>query len=405
LNCNGSSERVMAYGPHVWDSRHRCKNAHTFSITLGISKSRRGRNCKGHQAYLFSDESKIIDPAPALNALTVGSIARHDISFAASRFPNDVDQRAIARRDQPSPFSRSGPGPLGAIKPEVVEYGGNLSVSARLGVDRLNVGHGGLGEISTSFNFAQGRLFVMDCGTSFAAPKVANLAGLLLREYPNASGNLLRALIAANATVPQATLELFKDEPDKVLHVVGYGKVDRISTLFSDEKCVTLIAEEEISGDTHQFFEIPLPEDFFKHGRWQRELTVSLAHSPMVRRTRIKYKGSSMTFKIFKADSLNEVAHVFKWTKKGDAVTMLPEYGGFYPTAEVRSKGTVQAATGQFCQVVRRWGGKKLFVVVTHHIEPWADALVVNIKNQSAVPVRFYTQIREQLRVRGRVRL
>ena len=362
--------------------------------------------------YLFSPESKILDPAPALNALTVGSLARYDISHQASRFPDDVDHQPIARRDQPSPFTRTGPGPLGSIKPEIVEYGGNLSVSLRRGTDRLNVGHSGLGEVSTALEFAQGRLFGMDSGTSFSAPKIANLAGSILQEYPSASANLIRALIVAHARPTQATLELFNSHPERVLQISGYGRVDDSLVLASSERDVTLVAEEEIDGESHHFFEIPLPSDFFNTGRWCRSVTVALAHSPIVRRTRIKYKGSSMSFKVVRAESLDKVSEVFRWAKKGEGESMLKEYEGFYPKAEIRSWGTVQASTCEFHQIDRRWGTNKLFVVVTHHVETWAEtifprekyALVVTVRNQSTNSVRFYSQIRERLQVRGRVR-
>lgn len=75
--------------------------------------------------YLLSDDACLLDPAPALNVLTVGSLARYEVPRMGQRFPNDPGYQAVARKDEPSPFSRSGPGPRGAIKPEVVEYGGN----------------------------------------------------------------------------------------------------------------------------------------------------------------------------------------------------------------------------------------------------------------------------------------
>jgi hypothetical protein len=79
--------------------------------------------------YLLNDEWAIIDPATALNALTVGSLARWDASRNAQRFTHDPAELPIAKTGQPSPFTRHGPTVGGAIKPELVAFGGNWASS------------------------------------------------------------------------------------------------------------------------------------------------------------------------------------------------------------------------------------------------------------------------------------
>jgi len=37
--------------------------------------------------YLIAEQSAIIDPAPAMTVLTVGSISRHNASYDTQRFP------------------------------------------------------------------------------------------------------------------------------------------------------------------------------------------------------------------------------------------------------------------------------------------------------------------------------
>src|SRR6266850_934335 len=99
--------------------------------------------------YLFDPEARLLDPAPAVNALTVGSIARQELSRMAERFPQDVAYQPIARGGEPSPFTRTGPGSRDSIKPELVHYGGNAAVDARM--HRANPSS--LGEISTGHEY------------------------------------------------------------------------------------------------------------------------------------------------------------------------------------------------------------------------------------------------------------
>ncbi len=360
--------------------------------------------------YLFCDEARIIDPAPALNVLTVGSLARYERPRPGQRYPADVAYQPVARRDQPSPFTRVGPGPGGAIKPEVVEYGGNFSVDLRL--NRLMEATDLLGEISTSYRFITGNLFAVDRGTSFAAGKVAHLAGLILNRYPDAGANLIRALIVAHARWPADTEALFNGDAEKIFQTIGYGKPDWEAVINSFENKVTLISQEEIEGESHHFYEIPLPEDFFGPPATRpRRITVALAHTPLVRRTRISYKASTITFRVVRDNDVENVFRVFCHTPPEERERLIPEIEGFFPRASVRKKGTVQAATWKLSRVDARWGGKKLYVVVTRSVESWAKdiferepyALVVVIEDGGSEQVRYYTQIQEMLRLRVRV--
>ncbi len=139
--------------------------------------------------YLLTEGARVPEPAIAANTVTVGSIAHADTpqTLDGTSRPGD---RAIAGPAQPSPFTRTGPGTAGAIKPDLVEHGGNWVLDD---TDRLRDPEHGVSMISLLRRDA--RLFGVANGTSFAAPRVARLAAAILNRYPDAGANLVRALL------------------------------------------------------------------------------------------------------------------------------------------------------------------------------------------------------------------
>ena len=53
--------------------------------------------------YLLSNEARLLDPATALNAITVGGLARRTASRDAQRYPDRLEDLAIATEWQPAP--------------------------------------------------------------------------------------------------------------------------------------------------------------------------------------------------------------------------------------------------------------------------------------------------------------
>lgn len=83
----------------------------------------------GYPNYMSEDSWAIVEPAPALNVITVGSLARYDQTINSHRYSGDPAEVPIARQNQPSPFSRRGHSIGGAIKPDLTAYGGNWAVN------------------------------------------------------------------------------------------------------------------------------------------------------------------------------------------------------------------------------------------------------------------------------------
>ena len=362
---------------------------------------------------LSEDDWAIVDPATALNVITVGSLARYDQSFNSQRWKDDPAEVPIARRDQPSPFTRHGPTVGDALKPDLMAYGGNWAVNTRAGANLL-VPSSGLGELSTCMRFAAGELFAEESGTSMAAPHVAHLAAALLAEYPEADTNLVRALLLAHASIPEASQTLFEGSAE-LRRVCGYGSVDSNALFRSLENDVSLFASGDIANKTHHFYSIPIPDEYVSNGRRLRELTIAMAYTPYVRSTRISYKSTRIDFKVVAASDLESVTTMFnRATDREDYENIQelknPDMGG-----RLRGKGTAQAATWRFFQ----FGGNsilrknRLFVVVTRNDHSWGEphsaaeesyALAVCLRDRSNQQARLYTELRNRLQARARVR-
>lgn len=256
--------------------------------------------------YLLEDAWRIVEPAPALNALTVGSLARHNQSWNSQAYTHDPSEVPIAQPEQPSPFTRAGYSIDGAIKPELVAHGGNWAINTRAGhmlLERV----AGLGVVSTNHQFAKGHPLSVDIGTSMAAPQVTHLASSILREHPDADTNFIRALLCLNAVMPKPSQELI-DQDKSFRRACGYGQVDEISLHRSLENAVTLIAGGLIENKRHHFYEIPVPDEFTVGGKRRlREIAVALAYTPPVRSTRIKYRATRIDFRLVTAPDLDQV--------------------------------------------------------------------------------------------------
>lgn len=356
--------------------------------------------------YLLEDQARLVDPATALNAVTVGGIARHEATRGHQQRPELIEDRPIARTGHPFPLTRSGPSINGAIKPDFVEHAGNLALVRLTG----RTTHRGLGVVTTNGSFAGGHAFREEVGTSFAAPAVAHRAAKLLRHVPAASHNLLRALLGAHADWPAPSVPLLNPNDnaegrEKLTRLVGYGCVNDGALEQSLDNVVSLICEEQIGNDRCQFYAVPIPDDFWAGGRRTREVTVALAYSPVVRTTRLDYRMTKLKFSLVLANDLDEVSAAFQRNRDQG----LPERGtNRWLSGEVRQAGTLQVSRWQF----RRRPQGQVFVVVTRQDAAWSIvgdepepyALCVSMADRSNAESRLYAQVQALLRARAELR-
>ncbi|SDM18896.1 Subtilase family protein [Franzmannia pantelleriensis] len=378
--------------------------------------------------YLLCEQSVIFDPAPALHAITVGSIARHNATFDAQRYP-EINQLAPASENQPSPFTCHGPSVKGAIKPELVAVGGNYASPVRTEAEYNAVARG-MGVLTCNNKFVGDALLCEVSGTSYAAPYVTHLAGRLLNNYPKASSNLLRALIVNHANMPREIKDTFSEEAKEAYKratgreayrdTAGYGFVDESELFRSSETAVVLMAEEKIENNVHHFFELPLPEEFLRPQRATREIRVALAYSPAVKTTRIDYMATKIHYRLVKDSSLDNVQRFFNHNtqdenkSRGDDSVSNRDI-----SADLRGRGSVQCSKWTIRQPNP---AEKWFVVVTRQDKDWGEAisleqepysLVVTVTDRENENAQLYTQISQRIeqqaqqraRAQGRARV
>ena len=360
-----------------------------------------------YPAYLFGPENRILDPGTALNAVTVGGLAQHEATVDAQRHPATVETIPIAWRDHPSPITRCGPSVNDAVKPDFVEHAGNVATD-RSGNARTR----GLGVVSLNSGFASGRAFCEDVGTSYAAPRVAHKAARLLAELPDASPNRLRALLGAHASWPEACVGLLDpqgnaDGRERLRCAIGYGRVDERALYRSLDRTVTLVAEESIDVDRHHFFQVPVPDDWWRGGRRWRSVQVALAYAPETRTTRLDYRATKIRFWFVNADALDEVVAAFRRDREKG---MAERGDNRWISGEKRSGGTLQVSRWRFGRRPQRRG---LFVAVTRQDALWsrvADrpegyAMAVVLDDRERADADLYAEVRGVLQARARLRI
>lgn len=416
----------LSYGDQrkVYDGRHIRGLAYTLdrlTRELGIlfivptgNLENIPRSRAEYPQCLLSEIATIIDPATALNAITVGGLATKTATMETQAREESIEDIPIAASLEPSPFTRRGPTVGNAIKPDLVEDAGNLAGQRQLnGPPR----HRGLGLISLNAGFATGRPFRENIGTSFAAPIVAHKAAKLQALFPDQSVNFLRSLLALHARWPQPAIDLLTttdkaETKERLLNILGYGKIDDVALYSSLDQVVTLYSEEAIENNKHHFYELPIPDEFWDGRRQLREVSVSLAYSPEVRTTRIDYKNTQLWFSFVTGKSLSQVTRAFT---NGRDERLSERASNRSVGLEDRKSGTLQMSTWTFPGAIR--DGNKLFVVVTRKDANWSTvsdeqepySLSVLLRDAENTAVNLYAKVNALLQLRaqerGRARL
>ena len=291
-------------------------SAGNHNLGLGFSSDDAEEVVTTYPDFLFSQECGLCEPATAVIPITVGGIADEATPAVPSASQADDMNRPIAEPFQPSPTSRIGPGVNGAIKPEFVAAAGNTTFKGSSVIRQVD-DDPGMAIMSFSHRPTE-QLFDFDIGTSYAAPIVARSASLLWKQLEEQFGeepqaNLVRAVLAASATVPAPTADLLHDEHglEGIRRVCGYGIIDEEFADSSADRRVTLVHRGEIPLDTFAVFEVPFPEEL-REATGKKTVTVSLAFDPPVRRRRAEYIGVKMDYALIRGRSLDEIVEAYR---------------------------------------------------------------------------------------------
>jgi hypothetical protein len=201
---------------------------------------------------------KLHKGADSVLSLVIGSIAHEKGLFD------------FAEVDNPSPFSRIGPGPEFIVKPELVHYGGNAGVKpdgtvTKTGVKTLSM-DGGIAQV---------------IGTSFSTPRIAGLAVGLYQEINQEFDPLLiKGMVVHSAQYPD-NLTIPNIERTKY---VGFGKPSAIpDILYNDPHEITLILRETlVKGNFLDILDFPMPSCLIKNGFYTGQLIATLVYSPIL---------------------------------------------------------------------------------------------------------------------------
>lgn len=275
-----------------------------------------------YPGYLLDQRARLREPGQAHTALTVGAVTGKNVPL-----PPFKSEPLLAPTDSPAPFSRSGLLKGTIIKPDVVEVGGNLTYG---GPDHELKALPESSVLVAGNNGRSGQPLGFRWGSGLAAARVSHLAGQIQARYPEASANLIRALVVNSAEWPESFRNSFstngvetlsKESGRQILRLCGYGVPQASKALAANARCMVFVAEDEFSWAKDEanksrrypakvsFFEIHFePDDLFRLPPATRvRVSVTLAYNPPVRKTqRRHYQGLQIRWDLKRRDETSE---------------------------------------------------------------------------------------------------
>ncbi|RZK25977.1 MAG: S8 family peptidase, partial [Flavobacterium sp.] len=225
--------------------------------------------------HFRNNESRLGSPAESLLAITVGSIAKYD------------NLNCLAIKNEISPFSRIGPGADGGLKPEIVTHGGNLDKSY---LPTARTSSYGINNTGTEL--------AIDVGTSFSAPLVSQYVMRLIDAFPEATTNLIKALLyhfAQKRSIPSTIINPHN-------FYTGFGEPDIEQSLSSAPNAFSYIFEGAINQTKYQYVGFHIPTVFTTNQSTKLKVKVTIVFDPSVNPVNnVEYSMARISASLFKA--------------------------------------------------------------------------------------------------------
>ena len=116
-------------------------------------------------------------------------------------------------------------------------------------------------------------------GTSYSAPVVAQYAARLFDAYPDATPNLVRALLCHFA---DPVLTPLPGAPVEAHHMCGFGEPNVEHALFSTSESVSFVYNGEMSKDTYLHIPFYVPDALAKNAKGRLTIKGTVVFDPPV---------------------------------------------------------------------------------------------------------------------------
>ena len=247
-------------------------------------------SCSTLAEILDDTDARISPPADSMLGITVGAIAFENVDGAFSK------------ANEPTAYTRVGPGFAGFYKPDLVAYGANIR---KIGDDLKYVND------AAAFVLSRDGKLTIDGGTSFTAPVVAGDLAEVYATLPTDDILLAEALLYNGAEKIWDTTKITKDEAIYIGNQYGRGLSVPENCKYSAPNRVTFLRMGSLKKKTKERVKFLMPSiQAAVKGRNTTKVTITcITDSPIDKSKGAQYLGASITASLHKLTQAGKLAN------------------------------------------------------------------------------------------------